>query len=499
VAAAAGLTALAGAALVYRHPGAGTVSRSLKRPFRLYEGEQAMPDRADQYDGINDTRPVDVADKDGAVHVFVLGDWGATLPNHCTFPCEGLDEDAQSKVAIVMKERATRVNPQYVLNVGDNFYVGGLRQSCDAPPNDSLDETKAAFASAWTDMYGPVADVPWLSVLGNHDYGGWRMDHGWPQQIGYSFVNHNWILPGRYYTKRIHHSDFYIDYFMYDSNAFDALGSDDPNQGHNICSDHNYGGVGHCASNGGMPSIEGCKDWFWNSNRIQKAWIEKTIAASDAQWKVIVTHFPCDYDAEWFKKLKKEYGLDLVLTGHRHQQELWWWGTSSEYVRSVMEMHDWDVDAPQCVVSGSGGGIVTEGKDWADYGTDLSRYGFFDLTIQKGSMNVELIDGDGLSTGNVTIYPHGSAEAEEFQKHARSAPRSGAGMCASYCGGSASPWDKICRWGSSPHLTCVGCPGCRRDRSTNAESQAPPGAEDEPEPPADAPPGTRDCGGSGRC
>jgi hypothetical protein len=415
------LTALAGAALAYYHPTPKLTSRSevpeaaLKRPFRLYDLEKKMPDRADQYDGINETRPVDVvADEYGAVHVFVIGDWGASLPGHCTFPCNGYEQDAQYKVAGAMKHRATWAKPQYVLNVGDNLYVQGLDHNCDMPPNDRQWDTEADFNGFWVEIYGPVAEIPWLSVLGNHDYGGWRGDKGWPQQIGYSFINYNWILPARYYMKRIHHPGFYIDYFMYDSQAFDAKHMNEGDQDHNLCSAHNYGGPGQCASNGGMPSIEGCVDWFWDSMEKQKEWLVEKIAASDATWKIINTHFPCGYDTEWFKKLKKEYGLDLLVTGHRHQQELWWPGSPSTYVQATMERTGWDRDSPACFVSGGGGGILAQNFGYADYGTDLANYGFFDLTITKDQMLIEAIDWDGNLIGNITNFHHGSKEAEEI-------------------------------------------------------------------------------------
>jgi hypothetical protein len=296
-------------------------------------------------------------------------------------------------------------------------------------------------------MYGPVAEIPWLGVLGNHDYGGWRFDKGWPQEIGYSFVNHNWILPARYYTKRIHHPGFYIDYFMWDSNAFDAKDSGEGNQDHNICGYHNPDGA-HCMSNGGMPSIEGCKQWFWDGHELQKQWIEKHMAASDAHWKVINTHFPCGYETDWYKKLKKEYGLDLLVTGHRHQQELWWSGTSSNYVRSFMETSQWNSDAPQCFVTGGGGGIVTQNFNYADYGTDLAWYGFFDIVIKKSQMSIELVDWDGNGVGSVTIFPHGSKEADY--------------ICEDWCGKEewGHPWDKVCGWGTEPLTNCGACPEC---------------------------------------
>jgi hypothetical protein len=428
-----------------------------------WEGKPEMPDRSNKYDGINETRPISVKEnKDGIVNVFAIGDWGATLPNHCTYPCNGFDNDAQFKISGAMQDRASWAEPQYVLNVGDNYYVEGLERSCNAPPNDQMDETINDFASNWGDMYGDLSGIPWLSVLGNHDYGGWRMDKGWPQQIGYSFVNYNWIMPARYYMKRVHHPGFAIDYFMTDTNAFDAKDTNGPNQDHNMCSEHNYAGIGTCGNNGGPPDIGACKQWFWDTHYVQRAWVEEKMGQSDARWKVIVTHFPCGYETDWYKMLKKDKGLDLLLTGHRHQQELWHTGTKSAYVKSFMETTGWDEHAPQCVVTGGGGGIASQKFSYADYGEDLAWYGFFHLSITKDWMKIELIDWDGNTAGNKTIHPHGTKEAKYDEAHPEKS--TAGGVCSmDYCGDKNNPWEKVCSWGFEPFMSCAGCEGCHPD------------------------------------
>merc|ERR1719245_1217630 len=173
-----GLAALAfvlgATVLVKQSRGTGVKSTPSEKPFRLYDGGLDMPGRADQYDGIDDTRGVNVEDNDGSASVFAIGDWGAVLPDHCTFAAAEGEQDAQYRVADQVKSRAWWANPQYVLNVGDNFYVDGLHTSCNNPPSDDQGATEEAFRSGWSDIYGQVADVPWLGVLGNHDYGGWR-------------------------------------------------------------------------------------------------------------------------------------------------------------------------------------------------------------------------------------------------------------------------------------------------------------------------------------
>lgn len=428
--------ACASVTALHQQRGAETAMEQLRQPFQMYEGDLAMPDRADQYDGINDTRWVQIQDdENGAASIFVIGDWGSTLPNHITFAGNGWDAKAQYSVAGVFKDRATWAKPQYVLNVGDNFYVEGLEHSCNAPPSDNQGAIYGAFSANWQQMYGPLAKIPWLSVLGNHDYGGWRMDKGWPQQIGFSFLNHNWIMPARYFMKRMAHSNFNIDYFMIDSNAFDAKNPGE-NPDHNICGKHNYGGIGTCDRNGGPPNIEGCRSWFWASYAVQKQWLEEKLAKSDATWKVVVTHFPCGYDGAWYKGLKAKYGLDLLVTGHRHQQELWWPGTKSKYVRSFMETESWDGSAPACFVTGGGGGIVSQKFGYADYGWDLLWYGFFHLTVSKYQMSIELVDTDGKVKGNFTVFPHGTPKAEE---QAKVKLERGGGFCADFCGDMNNP------------------------------------------------------------
>lgn len=433
---------------------------SLSIPFRLYEGGLAMPSRATQYDGIEDERDVPVWDGPGGVaHVFAIGDWGATEPNHKTFGAKGGEEYAQFSVANVFKARAKMFDPQYVLNVGDNFYVEGLESNCYSPPGDEIGATSASFSSVWQFIYGPTASKPWLSVLGNHDYGGWLYSKGWPQQIGYSFVNHNWIMPARYYSKRVKHPTFNIDYFMIDSNVYDAkMPNDDPD--HNMCSWHHNGDGASCAANDGPTSTGGCRGWFWGSWRYQQKWLEQKLAASDARWKILVTHFPCGFDADWYKVLKAKYGLDLIVTGHRHQQELWRPNTTSKYVRSFLGVTGWDDTSPACFVTGGGGGISSQNFAEADYGNDLAKYGFFHLTIRKDSLGIELIDGfDAQVKGAYTIYPHGSQALKDHP--VPQVNKWVGGLCAAFCGDMHHAWNDVCQGGKNVVQACEGCKECR--------------------------------------
>jgi len=376
-------------------------------PFREYDsgalGGLSMPEKSSQYDGVEDKREFNIDTNADMTHIFVLGDWGALQPNHQTAACNGWDCSAQIMVGNAMKNRAQWAHPQYVLNVGDAFYWGGIEVSCNAPPSAAWGTAKGAFASVWQGIYADLAGVPWISSLGNHDYGGRRMDEGWPQQIGYSFVNHNWILPARYYSRKVQHNGYVAEYFVIDSNVFDALDPND-NPAHNMCSQQFNPPGAQCTGNDGPSNIWSCKGWFWGSYKWQKKWMEKKVRESASRWKIVVTHFPCGYDGSWYKGMYEKYGLDLLVTGHRHQQELWWRGTTSRYIQDFMANND--MGGLPCIVSGGGGGITSENFANADYGRDLQLYGFFDLTMAKDWMNIELVGTDSIVKGNLSINPH---------------------------------------------------------------------------------------------
>lgn len=336
------------------------------------------------------------------VHVFAVGDWGTLLPGHfpapnvrptgsdnlCPDKCDyvhGIDDKAQLLVAEQMKRRAASSNPQYVLNVGDNFYWGGITETCGLGTWQASAKTIAEFAQVWKSVYGSLTSKPWISALGNHDYGGWQFNMGWDQQIAYSFTDSNWVMPARYFSKQMLHPGFSVEYFVIDSNAFDAM-SPDEDPRHNICSsEHNPVGA-TCESIGGPSSPEGCAKWFWDSYRVQQAWLEKKLAASTADWQVVVTHFPCGHDARWYAKLHQQFGLDLLVTGHRHNQELW--------------DHSGTLGGLTCIVTGGGGGVTSEA---APKGDMSSQYGFFDLTLSKSAIQVELVNFNGFVLQSATV------------------------------------------------------------------------------------------------
>lgn len=367
----------------------------------------SVPERATDHDGIRwpalSVQESGVAD--GFTHVFAIGDWGAPLPNHIPFPhvrrihhvkrkcpldcgyVPGVDDMAQLLVANQFLSFASVLNPRYVLNVGDNFYPQGLKDKCDLV--QASQETIATFNQGWRAVYGGLTKIPWLSVLGNHDYGGWTYSNGWSQQIGYSYVDRNWVMPARYFSRRMHHEGFSVDYFMLDTNSFDAHW---PffKQESNICSHRHNGNNGlgvDCAKVGGPNSTKSCKSWFKQSYEEQKHWLRRELEKSDAAWQIVVTHFPCDVQRNFWKEMHKVYGLDLVVTGHRHKQELW----------------NKSLGGITCIVTGGGGGITSE--DPPIGGLATHEYGFFDLAISRAKILINSVNIYGRIISTASVYP----------------------------------------------------------------------------------------------
>ena len=314
---------------------------------------------------------------------------------------EGVDSQPQILVAEAFKERAALKDPDYILNVGDNFYWGGIEKTCGEPMDKISYPTKHQFDQIFEGVYqGPgLVDTPWFSVLGNHDWGGFKFDNAWDQQLSYTWASSRWIMPAVYYKTTVVYEDldFDVDYYFLDSNFIDAMPpEEDPN--HNMCSRKNNKPSATCAAADGPSSVDSCPGWFEDLWKEQKEWISKLLPESKATWQIIVTHFPCGHEQEFYKGLaNKGAGLDLLVTGHRHDQELWFpddWGKNHMGIT--------------CIVTGGGGGITSEATpnpnntvDW--YGE--AQYGFYDLTISKTKIFIESVNYDGEVVLTHTVYP----------------------------------------------------------------------------------------------
>jgi len=333
---------------------------------------------------------------------------GSSCAEGCGY-VKGVDDQPQTLVAAAFKKRAALVDPQFIINVGDNFYWGGIEKTCGTPMDEISFTARHQFDQVFEGIYQGegLEGKPWLSVLGNHDWGGRVFNNGWDQQIAYTWHSDRWVMPAPYWSQHIVYpdQDFSVDLFMMDSNFVDAKDpSEDPE--HNMCgARHNPPGAS-CAVADGPASLETCPQFFRELWDEQKQWLEKKIPKSKATWRIIVTHFPCGHEQDWYKRMHEEHGLDLLITGHRHDLELWVpesyvvGGPEIQYIRNKM-------GGLHCIVTGGGGGITSEAtpdpsnkEEWYGEG----QYGFYDLAITKKSITIHSINWNGTELLNHTIF-----------------------------------------------------------------------------------------------
>mmetsp|Transcript_118108 Transcript_118108/g.294479 ORF Transcript_118108/g.294479 Transcript_118108/m.294479 type:complete len:464 (-) Transcript_118108:418-1809(-) len=333
-------------------------------------------------------------------HFFIIGDWGGifrgpgveplTAPISRRAFVQGVDDRAQLLVAEQMKKRANISKPRYLINIGDNFYWGGVNAQC-GESSDSVDPaTFAQWQTVFEEIYdGPdLAGKPWLGVLGNHDYGGYMFTKGWDQAIAYTWgESDRWVTPAQYWSTQVQYSDFTVDYIFVDSNINDAFPPMD-DQGHNICSQDNNPENATCGVTGPNSPAD-CTNWFARLWEEQVVWMENLLKVSQADWRVIVTHFPPSFRSEAWAELSEKYAVDLIITGHKHQQEV--------------SDRDPEIGNAAWVISGGGGGIMSEGLPTADGNDDM--YGFMDVAISKSQMKIESLSHSGIVRATLVIEP----------------------------------------------------------------------------------------------
>ncbi|KAE9075965.1 hypothetical protein PF010_g24092 [Phytophthora fragariae] len=309
---------------------------------------------------------------------FAIGDWGTTVTqDSCcsrSSTYNDYDVNAEDIVASLMDQQASAASapPKCVLSHGDNFYWTGI---------DSEGSRDSRFSTTFEDKYDGdnIKNVPWVNVLGNHDYGGASyicsddeglakcssadelvkaLNNKFSWQSGYTSPNDNrWVLKDHFYVYSIEDKDSGVSIDIFNVDAGDA--STHAAQ-QTCCQCYGYadGSDKKCKNvargdklccGGDTEMFDACFDKFTEWSDDSRKQLAKEVAASTATWKIVNSHYSpyAHYDEagmkKWFDVLEGS-GIQLWMNGHTH-------GENHDY-SSTYKIHFVD--------NGAGGGIQKE-------------------------------------------------------------------------------------------------------------------------------------------
>ena len=206
------------------------------------DGADPTDDSADASDA---TDPSDVSDATDPTDTVDPTDTSPTILRFVVLGDGGEGNDAQYQVADTMKSLCDeRGGCSFALYLGDNIYDDGI------DTDEGLQDPQ--FEDKFELPYAPL-DFPFYVVLGNHDYGVVPISNDKAEiQVVYSDFSQKWTMPDYYYTFEQEN----VQFFGLDTNAL-MLDTD-----------------------------------FVGDPTSQRQWLDATLAASTAQWKIAYGHHP---------------------------------------------------------------------------------------------------------------------------------------------------------------------------------------------------------------
>jgi hypothetical protein len=286
------------------------------------------------------------------VHILSVGDWGSAALG-------GYHLKNAQNTAAAMQSYVKANTPRLVLNTGDNFYYCGIQNGSDPQINEDF-----------VGLFGSI-QLPWYSILGNHDYG-FNPD----AQLWLNQTIPTWIMDARYYHRRAvlrdsgSNNGLALNVIALDTNpcVADYRGEDrakwDP------C------GVQY-------PTCEPVPDVCrFHENIVQQnctaqlAWFRATLDSIDAdnEWVFVLGHHKAnEINVENFQALISDPRVHLYLNGHTHNLEHYSIGRDSIGRDSIVRdsivrdsiVRDSIVRAmdPKYITTGAGGMVIIGKKE----------------------------------------------------------------------------------------------------------------------------------------
>jgi tartrate-resistant acid phosphatase type 5 len=268
------------------------------------------------------------------LNFLIFGDWGRQ------------GEQDQVEVAAQMATTSKVLDPKFIISVGDNFYEDGVQ---------SIDDVQ--WQESFEDVYrDPALQLPWYCILGNHDY-----HANCDAQIAYGRINPRWNMPARYYLQT-HRIDAVTtaDFFYLDTTPM-------------INGYYRTGG-------------EKTRDQVITQDvPKQLAWFKAALAASTAQWKIVIGHHPIysggghGDTAELIENilpLLNEHKVQAYFNGHDHDMQ--------HLVAGEVNLFDTGAGSQHTLT------FYTKRSKFA-----RSCSGFTTVSLQPDKMEVQMIDNHG--------------------------------------------------------------------------------------------------------
>lgn len=294
---------------------------------------------------------------------LVLGDWGGQESEPYTNPYE-------THVSKSMGKIAQQLGTQFVIGLGDNFYLHGV-ENVDDPRFDETFEHVFTAKSLMT---------PWYFCAGNHDHYG-----NVSAQIAYSSRSKRWNFPSLYYTKswNIPESGQTLQLVLLDT--VELCGNTD----HDNSNDQPQG----------PESIE-------NSDK-QWAWLNETLHSSTAHYLIVGGHFPVWSIAEHgptdclvkrLKPLLQMYNVTAYISGHDH---------NLQHLKESAYTVEYFVIGCGARMNPSKEHIedVPEGSSLYFWAEEARYGGFAVVRAAESYMTFEFVDGLGSTLYTARLYP----------------------------------------------------------------------------------------------
>jgi len=240
------------------------------------------------------------------VTVLSVGDWGSAALG-------GYHLKNAQETATAMQLYLRQYSPSLVLNTGDNFYYCGIQNGSDPQINEDF-----------IGLFDSI-NVPWYSILGNHDYG-FNPD----AQLWLNKTIPGWVMDGRYYHRRaVLRDELVLNVIALDTNPCVADYRGNNRAKWDPCGIH-------------YPTCEPVPDKCrFHENIVQQdcgaqlAWFRAVLDSIDAdnEWVFVLGHHKAnEINVENFQALIGDPRVHLYLNGHTHNLEHYSIGNDPKYM-----------------------------------------------------------------------------------------------------------------------------------------------------------------------